>query len=168
MRNKGLTLIETVITIALVALIFFLINPLIRSAKRTSRDIESGFEVDYVGVFDSFVDSSSGFFTEDNKIDDGEEGSVLFLEVPSSSTDSDFVFLFFDEDENELVYQRGFNPDEDDPENPIVIMEDVEGNFRYEEGVVIYYIDLILDPEDEGKYRTSLRSSAATRIDIDI
>lgn len=203
MKKKGMTLIESVVTIALLGVIFLLVTPLIRSfgrvkgrvytqnsidkefsnvnsfiqkkirsAKRTGKSTgsaEADFDNDigYVGVFEKFVDSSVGFFTtgeSGNKIENGEKGQVLFLEVPSSSSNSDFVFFYFQD--NQLFYQENFNPAEGSG-NPTVLMSDIEeGNFRLRDGVVVYYIDLYLGEEAEGKFNDSLRSSSTTRIDL--
>lgn len=202
MKKNGMTLVESVVTVALVGVIFLLVVPVlksfgqvknrvhsqrqidkefsnvnafiqkkIRSAKRTSKGLgssEEDFNIGYVGVFNSFTDDSSAFFTSGstgNRIDDGGEGSALFLEVPSSSSNSDFVFLYFKD--KQLFYQEGFNPPPDSG-NPVLLMDSVEGYFRLREGIVVYSIklDLGLDPGDEKKFRTSLKSSATTRIDI--
>ena len=203
MKKKGMTLIESVVTIALLGVIFLLVTPLIRSfgrvkgriytqnsidkefsnvnsfiqkkirsAKRTGKSTGSGEEsfdgkIGYVGVFENFIDSSTDFFTSGesgNMLEDGEEGEALFLEVPSTSSNSDFVFFYFQE--NQLFYQENFNPAKGSG-NPSVLMSDIEeGYFRLRKGVVVYYIDMYLGEEAEGRFNDSLRSSSTTRIDL--
>jgi hypothetical protein len=46
-------------------------------------------------------------------------------------------------------------------------MEEVDkASFRFQEGIVLYYIDLDIG-EYEGKLHSSFKGSASTRIDID-
>ena len=188
MKKRGLTLIETVVVIALVGVVFLLMTPIIksfgrvntrvmtqkevykefsnisefiqkkiRSAKRSSKSSGS-ITVKYVGVFDTFSSTDSLFFTSANKKADGEEGSVLFLEVPDTSGGSEFVFFIFED--NKLKYREGFGGTNE------TLMNDVEdANFRFQEDILVYYINLDIG-DYEGRLRDSLRSSASTRIDI--
>lgn len=197
MKKNGMTLIESIITVALIGVIFLLANPLINTFGRVKTRVKTQKQIDrefsntsdfiqrkirsakktgiisggignpmstYVGVYSSFnyntdaATTASDFFSSTNKVADGIEGSVLFIEVPDSSGDPEFNFFIFDD--NKLKYRVGFDGTNE------TLMDGVENaTFKFQEGIVVYYIDLNIS-DLEGKLRDSLRSSASTRIDI--
>lgn len=197
MKKNGMTLIESIITVALIGVIFLLAKPLINTFGRVKTRVKTQKQIDrefsntsdfiqkkirsakktgilsagignplstYVGIYSSFAyntdaaTTASDFFSTTNKVADGSEGSVLFLEVPDSSGDPEFNFFIFDD--NKLKYRVGFDGTNE------TLMDGVESaTFKLQEGIVVYYIDLNIS-DLEGKLRDSLRSSASTRIDI--
>ena len=195
MKKKGVTLLETVLSIALIGVIFLLVTPVIKSfgkvntrvmtqkkidnefssvnefiqkkvraAKRTGKSSGGVIDPNYIGVFSSFSSDASVFFSDGsdgnpkNNVDDGSKGSVLFLEVPDTSGNSDFIFFIFQD--NELRYREGFGGTNE------ILMRDVEdASFKFQENILVYYVDLNIGSY-EGILRDSLRSSASTRIDI--
>ena len=197
MKKKGMTLVESIITVAPLGVIFLLVTPVINSFGKVKNRVKTQKKIDrefsntsdfiqrkiraakktgsssggignplstYVGVYSSFeydtdpATTAAAFFDASNKKSDGDEGYVLFLEVPDSSGDPEFNFFIFDE--NKLKYRVGFDGTNE------TLMDGVENvTFKLKEGIVVYYIDLNID-DLEGKLRDSLRSSASTRIDI--
>ncbi len=197
MKKNGMTLIESIITVALIGVIFLLVTPVLNSFGKVKARVKTQKQIDrefsntsdfiqkkvrsakrtgatsggignplstYVGIYSSFefntdaATTASEFFSSTNKVTDGSEGSVLFLEVPDSSGDPEFNFFIFDD--NKLKYRVGFAGSNE------TLMDGVENvTFRLQEGIVVYYIDLNIN-DFEGKLRDSLRSSASTRIDI--
>ncbi len=197
MKKNGMTLIESIITVALIGVVFLLAKPLVNTFGRVKTRVKTQKQIDrefsnisdfiqkkirsakktnivsggianplstYVGIYSSFnyntdaATTASDFFSSTNKMADGTEGSVLFLEVPDSSGDPEFNFFIFDD--SKLKYRVGFDGTNE------TLMDGVESaTFKLQEGIVVYYIDLNIS-DLEGKLRDSLRSSASTRIDI--
>lgn len=132
MKNKGMTIIESVVTIALLGLIFLLIAPLINSFGKVNNRVKTQKEIDaefsvvnefiqkkirsakttgtssnelgrYVGVYSLF--DKDDFF--DNGVADNNEGNVLFLEIPDDDGNPEFTFFILED--NKLKYREGIN-----------------------------------------------------------
>lgn len=181
MRKKGFTIIETIVTVALLGVIFLLMTPLIRGFGSVNNRVKTQKEIDrefaninefiqkkirsakeigntsgsYAGVYSSF-DSSTFDFSGNLT---SQDGSVLYLEIPDTSGTSQDTFFIFED--NQLKYREGISPGATE-----TLMNNVAtATFRYQEGIILYYIDLDIG-EFEGRLRSSFKGSASTRIDI--
>ncbi len=178
--KKGITIIEVIVSVAILGIFFLLIAPSIKSYRGIKERVEIQKEIDkrisivdeliqkkirgakevsnisgsYVGVYTSF--DSSTFDFSGNLI--GHEGSVLYLEVTNSTGNTEDVFFIFED--NKLKYREGINGINE------TLLDKVEKvTFKIQDGIIIYFIDL--DVEDyEDKTKNSFRSAASTRIDL--
>jgi len=174
MKKKGMTLIESVVTIALLGVIFLLATPLIRSfggvntRVKTQKEIDAEFalvnefiqknirgakDTNGAGQYVEVLDSSGNLTSRD--------GVELRFEIPliDSTTPDSVAFIF---ESNELIYEKNGSRE--------TLMENVaDAEFGFQEGIVLYYIDYgaDMDPEDKKKFRTSFKGSASSRINID-
>lgn len=178
MKKKGMTIIEAVVTIALLGVIFLLVTPLIRGFGSVNNRVKTQKEIDrefanvnefiqekirsakdisgsgqYAEVFDSSGNSTS------------KDGVELRLQIPieGSATPDSVSFIFEKDDITDL---NGFLKYKQNSGSKEILMENVaDATFRYQEGIILYYIDLDIG-EYEGKLRSSFKGSASTRIDI--
>ncbi|GLI57673.1 hypothetical protein PM10SUCC1_31870 [Propionigenium maris DSM 9537] len=188
MKKKGMTIIESIVTIALLGLVFLLVAPLIRGFGRVDTRVKTQKEIDrefakinefiqkkiksakdvgnasgsYAGIYSSFDSSTFDFLGSITS----EDGSVLYLEIPDSSGTSEDVFFIFED--GKLKYREGVTVNNaGNTSTNETLMENVaDATFKYQEGIILYYIDLDIG-EYEGKLRSSFKGSASTRIDID-
>ena len=183
MKKKGMTIIESVIAIALLGLVFLLVAPLVKSFGRVNNRVKTQKEIDkefaninefiqkkirsakditgsgqYAEVFDSSGSSTSG------------DGVELRPQIPiAGKTTPDSVSFIFEKDNNDDP--DGFLKYKQNSGNKETLMEKVEkASFRFQEGIIVYSIDLNIDEyEKDGKkrLRDTFKGSASTRIDID-
>ena len=172
MKKKGMTIIESVVAIALIGVIFLLVVPIIDSFGVVKNRVKTQKEIDrefsnvnefiqkkirsakvtgtssnelgrYVGVYSLFDESN--FF--DNNVADGTEGNVLFLEIPDEDGNPEFVFFILED--GELKYRQGITGDNE------VLMNNLSttvsgaslknySSFKFNKGIVIYHIKLDL------------------------
>lgn len=172
MKKKGMTIIESVVTIALLGVIFLLIAPMINSFGKVKDRVKTQKEIDrefsnvndfiqkkiksakttgtssnelgrYVGVYSLFDESN--FF--DNNVADGIEGNVLFLEIPDINGNHEFVFFILED--GKLKYREGITGTNE------ILMNNLSttvsgvslknySSFKFNKGIVIYHIKLDL------------------------
>jgi len=140
MKNKGMTIIESVVAIALLGVIFLLVAPLINSFGKVKNRVKTQKEIDAeFSVVNEFiqkkirsakvtghsvgsVDNESGSYVgvypsfESTSFDftgklTDEEGNVLFLEIPDIDGEPEFVFFILED--GELKYRDGINGTEE-------------------------------------------------------
>lgn len=181
MKKKGMTIIESIVTIALLGLIFTLVAPIIRGFGKVNNRVKTQKEIDrefaninefiqkkvksakssdgsgeYAKVFESLSDFP-GTSTS-------QEGDVLYFQVPIESTSPDEVLFIFDKTD---VSNKKLQYSKDAGNNKETLMENLaDATFKFQEGIILYHIDLDIG-EYEGKLRSSFKGSASTRINID-
>lgn len=175
MKKKGMTLIESIATIAILGVVFLLATPLVRSFGRVSNRTKTQKEIDAeFSVVNEFIQkniraakgsSGSEQYAEVLGADGNStsrDGIELRLEIPTTASSTpDSIAFIFDPNENELIFEKNGT---EDP-----LMENIaDAKFGFQEGIVLYYIDYgaDMDAEEKSKFRTSLKGSASTRIDI--
>ena len=180
MKKNGMTIIESVVSIALLGLIFLLVAPLINSFGKVKNRVKTQKEIDAeFSVVNEFIqkkvkgakssDGSNQYAQIFSELSDfpgtttSGEGNVLYLEIPMSSTSPEEVLFFFNETD-ELNKKLQYSNDAGSTFE--TLMENLtNATFKFQEGIVLYYIDLNIE-EYEGKLRSSFKGSASTRIDI--
>lgn len=182
---------------------FLVINEFIqekvRSAKRTDKETPfSGTDKDdfhanlkYASIYKEFPSSNTAndLFKLTNRVDEGELGNVLVLEIPfeegsdpsddrdgdGESLESQFEIFAFEDGalKYKIVdYVDGSFGNFETLINDVEVYSDPDtedplekSSFKLDGGILIYYINLDIG-DSEGKFRDSLRGSASTRIDI--
>lgn len=234
MKKEGMTIIESVVIIALLGIVFLLVTPLIRgfgkvntrvktqkeidrefsnvnefiqqrikAAKRTDKETPFSLsdkddfhdQLKYASIYYKFYNSANELFVDTNRVPEGGLGNVLVLEIPfqeetgedkdgdEESLESQFEILAFQDGALKykiIDYVDGtFGNFEtlmdsievysgpDIPSAPSDIDDQLKkSSFKFNEGITLYYINLTIGDNSEGKFRDSLKGSASSRIDI--